>query len=124
MCLLSIVAQAATSKQMSINTLYPVPLKASWGGYTHIIPGYPGQYFFTIFQILQLDNYKIFKRSHLCKAMLIACANWLSPMSSSESKKKVKLFNELGVKVVSGQRFLAGYEGDRESTTKYIQQQV
>ena len=34
------------------------------------------------------------------------------------------LFSELGVKVVSGQRFLAGYMGDRESTKKYIQQRV
>ena len=37
-----------------IYTLYPVPLKASWGGCTQIIPGYPGQYL--CFQTLQLDN--------------------------------------------------------------------
>ena len=36
----------------------------------------------------------------------------------------MELFSELGVKVVSGQRFLAGYMGDHESTKQYIQQQV
>ena len=34
------------------------------------------------------------------------------------------LFSELGVKVVSGQRFLASYLEDCESTKQYIQQQV
>ena len=36
----------------------------------------------------------------------------------------MELFSELGVKVVTGQRFLGGYVGDRESTEEYVQQQV
>ena len=46
-------------------------------------------------------------------------------MTDAKSKEKAtELFNELGVKVVTSQRFLGGYVGDRESTEEYVQQQV
>ena len=43
---------------------------------------------------------------------------------AEDKEKAIEWFSELGVKVVTGQRFLGGYVGDRENMEEYVQQQV